>query len=226
MKFNIKITEENKEEFVSIVNRNKMNPYKYKFARVGLYYIIENGIIQDWSFKEYNDSLDIIQFKKLFDKITELDVWLEDTKAKNLSYDELIEYIGSSKTCPFVEVYNKLEGDDYEKAKILFNKLNPKFNPKQGDKVLVWDDNENNSAERIFLCIINIDNLKEKILVVRGDAEFDYEDGKPYYTNQYKNMKPIVELDFKTKVIQLIEKEINYGTGNAQDILNKIRKLN
>ena len=56
-----------------------------------------------------------------------LDRWLRETKAKNLSESELYDLILSSTTCPFYEIYQKLEGEfTSEKAKILWNKWNPK----------------------------------------------------------------------------------------------------
>src|ERR1035437_1484761 len=60
-----------------------------------------------------------------FVKRTTIETWLEETKAKNLSFGQLREYINYGTTCPYEEVYSKLKGYEIkDKAKILFDKWN------------------------------------------------------------------------------------------------------
>lgn len=60
-----------------------------------------------------------------FVKRTTLETWLEETKAKNLSFGQLRAYINYGITCPYEEVYSKLKGHEIkDKAKILFDKWN------------------------------------------------------------------------------------------------------
>ncbi|WP_323150403.1 hypothetical protein, partial [Pseudomonas oryzihabitans] len=81
----------------------------------------------------------------------ELETWLSETKAKNLSSVELRQYILTLET----EFYNKLRkelkvvGTLYEH---LFNQWQKEkeFSPKRGDRVLVWND-EKKPEERIFI---------------------------------------------------------------------------
>lgn len=59
---------------------------------------------------------------------TDLEIWLENTKALNLNLIDLQAYIGDSLTCNYNNIYSKLEGFGSEqRATILFNKWNKKI---------------------------------------------------------------------------------------------------
>lgn len=62
-----------------------------------------------------------------FREESKLDKWLMETRAKNLSLEELRAFIGSGLFCPYDDVYKKLKGENpYEKAQILLNRWNSK----------------------------------------------------------------------------------------------------
>jgi hypothetical protein len=143
---------------------------------------------------------------------TEIDKWLKETKAKNLSLEELEDIVSSQDTCP-PSVWRKLDGRDEDKAQILFNQWNEptEWQPKRGDRVLVWDDDEKLTEERIFLAEIKGSILP--IVTVTFDYENDFKKENEFETTEWKNMKPLQdeqpkETDFKTKVIELVEKRI------------------
>jgi hypothetical protein len=147
---------------------------------------------------------------------TELDKWLKETKAKNLSLEQLENFISRGTN---VSIWYSLEGVNSEqKAQILFNQWNnpteksPKveteWQPKRGDRVLVWDYSYQEPKERIFLSTDGHEDFP--ILALRKSKEGKFKD-KIY---GYKHMKPLPieqpkETDFKTKVIELIETKIN-----------------
>jgi hypothetical protein len=57
---------------------------------------------------------------------TNLKQWLKETKAKNLSLEELMDYIDNPETCNFDNIFTKLKGGADSKAEILWNEWNPK----------------------------------------------------------------------------------------------------
>lgn len=175
----------------------------------------------------------------------ELEKWLEETKAKNLSQWELqkeIEIImdkgflmqlqGSNSYTKASILHNKWanekanspikqdiykpliddrgtppKGDDYNKNK------EKEFSPKRGDRVLVFDGNEYD-IEAIFLT--KIEGAENPICTVDILTENEFLNNKPFYITCYKHMKPLLtepkETDFKSQVIELIEKTIReYG---------------
>jgi hypothetical protein len=148
---------------------------------------------------------------------TELDKWLRETKANNLSLVELrfkLDYLA-------YEDWLLLEGNtNADKAQILFNQWNnqteesPKveteWQPKRGDRVLVWDEND---CDRESIFLTKIEGASNPIITVNILTEDDYLNNKPFYLTCYKHMKPLPieqpkETDFKIKVIKLIEKRI------------------
>lgn len=234
--YKIKVTEENREAIKDIANRNGMNPNELSFGAFEYYYEIINGKINDWRFKSpINEELTFEQFKEMFDKETELDKWLKETKAKKLSYDELRAYINSYYSTP-TELFKNLllhyncEGKDI--TAILFNQWNePKeeWQPKRGDRVLVWDNVEEDANERIYLQ--KIEGSSEPFITVADYHSSNYLQNKIFDTFKYKNMKPLpteqpTEPDFKSKVIELIESEIKkyhdltLTAKNANDFTN------
>ena len=100
------------------------------------------------------------------------------------------------------------------------------FSPKRGDRVLVWDESENEAEEAIFF-----DKIGKNIIVFGDESEFDdFIVGKRFISDQFKHMKPLptelpTETYFKSKVIELIESEIKDGAYRLEYILNKIKQL-
>lgn len=92
-------------------------------------------------------------------------------------------------------------------AKII--ELPKNFGPKRGDKVLVWDDNEEEifAVERIFLT--EIAGAKYPFIVVQEDSENDFKNGKPFNTWVSDNMKPIPE----PQIVELTLEDISNGKG-------------
>ena len=91
----------------------------------------------------------------------------------------------------------------------MFDKKETEWQPQRGDKVLVWDDN--NYCERIFLA--EIKKSKYPIVTVHHHYEKDFLNDDVFSVVCFKYMKPLqaeqpIETDFKSKVIELIEKRI------------------
>ena len=141
----------------------------------------------------------------------ELETWLAETKAKNLSKDELNTYVFC--LCDDKQnIYNQLQGEfAKDKAQILFNQWQKEseFSPKRGDRVLVWDESENEAEEAIFF-----DKIGKNIIVFGDESEFDdFIVGKRFISDQFKHMKPLpteqpTETDFKSKVIEFVDSVI------------------
>jgi hypothetical protein len=92
----------------------------------------------------------------------------------------------------------------------LFDKKETEWQPKRGDRVLVWDDSEDLAKESIFLC--NIEKAQMPIFIVNKLYEREFLNNNVFSVACYKHMKPLPieqpkETDFKSKVIELIEKE-------------------
>jgi hypothetical protein len=219
MNYKIRITAENQAIVKRIADENGMNPDNLEFVIINFIYEIENNIFRcrhEEFIPKNTIELTTAQFIELFDKKeTELDKWLKETKAKNFSLDELNILIENCDE----DIYYELKGEGIiEKAQILFNQWNnpteksPKveteWQPKRGDRVLVWDYSYQEPKERIFLSTDGHEDFP--ILALRKSKEGKFKD-KIY---GYKHMKPLPieqpkETDFKTKVIELIETKIN-----------------
>jgi hypothetical protein len=302
MNYKIRITAENQAIVKRIADENNMNRLEFQFSEFQWYYIIkENEFWTNMLESDYPE-LTTEQFIEMFDKKeTKLDKWLRETKAKNLSLEELKNIISFQKTCPPNEVWSKLTGENNkEKAQILFNQWNnpteesPKveteWQPKRGDRVLVWDNFSSSATERIFLT--EIKGTPYPIIVVNKNTEKEFINNETFNTVCFKCMKPLPtenpkenkveeaakklcelqegtyttqhkvtyqhgfidgakwqseqpkETDFKSKVIELIEKRIecykhrqsNIGSSyirilwensanEAQELLNQIKQL-
>jgi len=142
----------------------------------------------------------------------ELETWLQETKAKNLSKEDLKEVTSSLDTHFYLEIKRKLGvgGTLYEH---LFNQWQKEteFSPKRGEEVIVWNDNEEVLTKTIYLQ--NIEGAEYPILVVSTWDIEKFLEGRKFGFNCFKNMKPLptelpTETDFKSKVIELIEKRI------------------
>ena len=110
----------------------------------------------------------------------------------------------------------------------LFDKKETEWQPKRGDRVLVWDNDESKAEERIFLA--EIKGSSYPIRTVASDCENDFKEEIEFETTEYKKMKPLpieqpIETDFKTKVIELIENEIKDGAYRLEYLLNQIKQL-
>ncbi len=134
----------------------------------------------------------------------ELETWLKETKAKNLSKEDL-KYCTISLDSVF---YNKLRkelkvvGTLYEH---LFNQWQKEseFSPKRGDRVLVWNDNDD-PIERIFLA--KIKGLHDPIIFVAGGYEDLFKNNELFDNAQFQHMKPLpteqtTETEFSPKII-------------------------
>jgi hypothetical protein len=66
---------------------------------------------------------------------------------------------------------------------------NETFKPKRGDRVLVWDDEEQNAIECIFLT--EIEGALYPYTSVANEYEEDFINGDIFHTNTWKNIKPI-----------------------------------
>jgi hypothetical protein len=306
MNYKIRITAENHAIIKRIADENGMNPYNFEFHITESFYIIKDdkfyvGNIgyNEIVFSNYPE-ITTEQFIKLFDKKeTELDKWLRETKAKKLKANELWNEIARLP----MDISKLLEGDSItNKTHYLLTEWNnpteesPKveteWQPKRGDRVLVWDDSEKNASELIF--VTKIEGHNTPIVVVTSMCEKNFLDGKGFDTIEYLHMKPIPteqpkedkvaevayqyckklgfnntshtaniiqsfidgtkwqseqpkETDFKSKVIELIEKRIednnywidkniidkNYSYAHARqsikadlkDLLNQIKQL-
>jgi hypothetical protein len=95
-----------------------------------------------------------------------------------------------------------------------------KWQPKRGDRVLVWEDNDE-PIERIFLA--DIKSACYPIITVGLSTEKEFLNNKPFIFSVFSNMKPlptepVVEQDpFKNKVIQLIENLIEERNENIRN---------
>jgi hypothetical protein len=136
----------------------------------------------------------------------ELETWLAETKAKNLSRKELFDYANNNDTLSiplFYKLRDSLNANDLiQTVDKLFNQWQKEaeFSPKRGDRVLVWnDDDQLKGYERIFLAEIK---------------------GEKFNSCKYKNMKPL-PTDFKSKVIELIEKRIDICNESIEEYKNE-----
>jgi len=229
MNYKIRITADNQAIVKRIADENNMNNSEEYHYYIGYYLITDGDKIRNFAQQANFPELTTEQFIELFDKKeTELDKWLKETKAKNLSLEELINYIEEDTTSD--SVYSLLQGNfAKQKAQILFNQWNnpteesPKveteWQPKRGDRVLVWDDVENAAEEKIFILKSEGEAYPNRV-VASGSLRLFFE-GHPFESCGYKNMKPLPieqpkETDFKTKVIELIEKRIEKRTQDLE----------
>jgi hypothetical protein len=181
MNYKICITAENQAIVKRIADENEMNPYLYAFLNFGIFYnIIDNKF--DNIFVQNATELTTEQFIELFDK--------KETEPHICKYCQA-ETTQDDETC-------------YAKP--------TEWRPKRGDRVLVWDDDEKLAEERIFL--VKIEGCKLAIRTVAPGEDTKFFKGEEFSSSGYKYMKPLPieqlkETDFKTKVIELIEGEIN-----------------
>jgi hypothetical protein len=152
---------------------------------------------------------------------TELDKWLKETKAKNLSLEELRDETCFLDTKFYNQVRKELKvvGTLYQHLFNLWNnpeespKVETEWQPKRGDRVLVWDDSEKNASELIF--VTKIEGHNTPIVVVTPMCEKNFLEGKGFDTIEYQHMKPLpIEQQTEDKVE--VASEI-YAEQNAKD---------
>jgi len=236
MNYKIRITAENQAIVKRIADENGMNPKQFLFTEFDLYYLIVENKFWTNDYESDYSELTTEQFIELFDKKeTEIDKWLRETKAKNLSLEELFKLIANTGETKFGDIFCKLKGGTaINKAQILFNQWNNpteestkveiEWQPKRGDRVLVWDNSEERAKIRIFLT--KIEGSANPIVVVYNPDEESFLNNEEFDTTQFKHMKPLPieqpkETDFKTKVIELIEKNINDKQEKLKFVIDK-----
>jgi len=121
----------------------------------------------------------------------------EDKKHSDLTYDsEMNNFIGEDLQITGYDGYDNSFLTDSTwcyPADLVIAQLekqepeNEIFKPKRGDRVLVWDSNEGMAEERIFLT--EIEGAFYPCICVYNEKQF--EEGKPFITCEWKNMKPI-----------------------------------
>jgi hypothetical protein len=230
MNYKIRITEENQAIVKRIADENEMNPHNFHFNKY-TEYEITHGVFE---FRNTLESVELTteQFIELFDKKeTELNKWLRETKAKNLKANELWNEIARLP----MDISKLLEGDSItNKTHYLLTewsnlteespKVETEWQPKRGDAVLVWDDSEDLALESIFLC--NVEKAKLPIFTVTRSDEKEFLNNDIFSISCYKHMKSLPikqpkETDFKTKVIELIEKNINDKQEKLKFVIDK-----
>lgn len=95
----------------------------------------------------------------------------------------------------------------------------PTMLPKRGNKILVWDNNEENALEVIFLA--NIKKSSEPIITVAPNFENEYLNNETFLTANWKNWKPIKE----EIIVELTLEDISNGKSiGIKPHLIKIKK--
>jgi len=240
MNYKIKITAENQAIVKRIADENGMNPSNFQFFLTEKFYIIKNNLFYvgnvDYEENIFLDYTEITteQFIKLFDKKeTELDKWLNETKAKNLSLEKLRDEVNFLDTKFYKQVRKELKvvGTLYQH---LFNLWN---NPQESPKV------ETEPRKIIGYktpCDLWKGDIKQGQIytVMQSNKQFYKPDGRNYISNYCINKEIVEKLfepvfeplpteqpketDFKTKVIELIEKRIEKRTQDLeQAVANK-----
>jgi hypothetical protein len=74
-------------------------------------------------------------------------------------------------------------------ARIIELDHKPEFNPKRGDEVFVWDENESEPCKAIYLA--TIEGARDPIVSVHLIHEDRYRTGQPFAVTNWANMKPI-----------------------------------
>jgi hypothetical protein len=153
MNYKIKITAENQAIVKRIADENGMNEIGFLFTEFDLYYIIVENKFWTNDYESDDTELTTEQFIEMFDKKeTEHDKWLRETKAKNLSLEELRDETNFLDTKFYNQIRRELKvvGTLYQHLFNLWNNQT-EWHPKRGDKVLVWDYSYQEPKERIFL---------------------------------------------------------------------------
>lgn len=146
--------------------------------------------------------------------MSELETWLKETKAKNLSKEELFDYVNNNDTLSinlFHQLRIYLNSNDLRgTVDKLFNQWQKEkeFSPKRGDRVLVWNSNDLGAIERNYF-----DKTDRSILALDRQEYQDFLDNKDFVLEQYEHMKPLpieqpTEADFKSSELLYTEKDM------------------
>jgi hypothetical protein len=147
MNYKIKITADNQAIVKRIADENGMNPYKWDFDNFFQFYTISNNL--------FGGSVD------------------------KSDYSELT-------TEQFVQMFDKKETE---------------WQPKRGDRVLVWDNSEE-PLNAIYL--ETVIGCTQPFLVVDAESEEDFLKGNEFDFVTYKHMKPLpIEQPKKDKVAEV-----------------------
>jgi hypothetical protein len=234
MNYKIRITEDNQAIVERIADENGMNPNDLEFSYINFFYVIDptNKFIECGSTGK-GEELTTQQFITIYDKKENLiGRWFEALEdnggASPIIKGRFYLIEKQNDDCIYFKVptyydpkwlfmlnkFNqenccKLMPKDFQPTEES-PKVETEWQPKRGDKVLVWDDN--NYCERIFLA--EIKKSKYPIVTVNYHYEKDFLNDDVFCVVCYKHMKPLPieqpkETDFKSKVIELIEGEIN-----------------
>jgi hypothetical protein len=203
MNYKIRITPDNQAIVKRIADENGMNVKEYSFNNFFQFYTISNNLFGEIVDKSDYSELTTEQFIELFDKKeTELDKWLKETKAKNLSLDELKKFIKNDNTCTTKQyseliTYTKKLGID-SISEILFNQWNnpteespiveTEWQPKRGDRVLVFDDWDE-PKERIYLTYSKGERYPYRVVSVGDEDKFNK--NELFESCAYQHMKPL-----------------------------------
>jgi hypothetical protein len=210
MNYKIRITAENQAIVKRIADENGMNKREFRFNNFFQYYTISNNLFDETLDKSDYPELTTEQFIELFDKKeTELDKWLKETKAKNLSFHDLEHLIFELQN----PLFSNLEGSNFtEKAEFLYNQWNnptkphickycqaettqddetcyakpTEWQPKRGDRVLVWNNNEEMAREAIYF------DTDKFVICFWDEKEFEnYSNSNCFRLGNYCHMKPL-----------------------------------
>jgi hypothetical protein len=93
--------------------------------------------------------------------------------------------------------------------------------PQRGDIIFVWDDNENNAKERIFLAYI--EGLVNPVITVCNGFESDFKNNKPFLSLIWKHWKPIPKEDIVEDVsnTKFVKKQILQAQINVLNIIQQ-----
>jgi hypothetical protein len=123
----------------------------------------------------------------------------EDKKHSGLSYNyDMDKFIGKDlKIINYYEFKNCFDTDSkyHYPADLVIEQLKNQepqietFKPKRGDKVFVWDNEEENAIERIF--ITQVEGAKFPYICVSKNSEEVFINGGIFSICEWKNIKPI-----------------------------------
>lgn len=140
-------------------------------------------------------------------KETELDKWLRETKANNLSLEELHYETNSLGTKFYNQIRRELKvvGTLYQHLFNLWNntteespKVETEWQTKRGERVLVWNNNEEMAREAIYF------DTDKFVICFWDEKEFEnYSNSNCFRLGNYCHMKPLpIEQPIEDKVVE------------------------